>query len=71
MLSIKNINDVYKHHNAQLQIRDNMIKKAIDASYNMLSLNEFIIKSGFEMPDIMDLKNIMQFKANSYVIIAE
>lgn len=71
MLSIKNIGDVYKYYNDQLRIRDNMIKKAIDASYNMLTLDEFIRASEFKMPDIMDIKNIMQFKANIPVLITK
>lgn len=71
MLSIKNIGDVYKYHNEQKEIKANMIKKAIDASYNILTLDEFIRATEFKLPNIMELDGIRQFKADIPVLITK
>jgi hypothetical protein len=66
---IKNISDVRNHFYKQLSIKRNMIRKAIDASYNMLDLNDFVNAAGFELPDVMELNCIRQFKADIPVLI--
>jgi Protein of unknown function (DUF3627)/MSV199 domain len=68
---IKNISDVYANYETQLKIKDNMIKRAIDASYNMLTLEAFIEATELKMPDIMELNNIRCYKANIPVLFNE
>jgi hypothetical protein len=68
---IKNIKDIYDYRTGQVNIEKDMIKKAIDASYNMLPLNSFIRVTGFHVPDIMDLNCIMQLKLKIPVLITE
>jgi len=69
MLSINNINDVYTYYENQLKIKNDMIDRAIKASYNMLSLDDFIKETGFIIPNIMDLGNIRCYHADIPVLI--
>lgn len=68
---IKNIDDVYTYYNKQRDIKANTIKKAINASYNMLTLDEFVEVSEFKMPDIGELNCIRQLKAGVPVLITK
>jgi hypothetical protein len=66
---IKDIGDVHNQYRKFNEERRATIKKAIDASYTMISLDEFIRVTGCYLPDIMDLSCIYQYRANVPVLI--
>jgi hypothetical protein len=68
---IKDARDAYAFAAIQARAEQDMIQKAINSSYSLLSLNGFIRVTGYALPDVEDLGCIMQPKSHFPVLLTE